>query len=69
MDSGVKLPGQTDTAEAEEIDLSSGEVADFGLKFTVPKVCLNLRTRRKAISRKISNESNEWELQTDLENI
>ena len=63
MDSGVKLPGQLDEADpAEEVDLSSNEVADFGLKFTVPKVCLNLRTRKKAISRKISSESTEWEL-------
>ena len=47
----------------------NSEDADFGLTFTVPRICLNLKTRKKAISSKIDVNSSEWELKMYLEQI
>ena len=43
--------------------------AEFGMTFTVPKVCLTLKTRKKAFTKKIKSSSTEWELKTELEQI
>ncbi len=51
-------------AAAEE---GSKADAEFGMTFTVPKVCLTLKTRKKALSKKIHSQSTEWELLTELE--
>ena len=72
-DGFVKLPSEgEDGTEAQagedaKAPQQSADVAEFGLKFTVPKVCLTLKTRKKAISSRLSSHSNEWELQTYLE--
>ena len=39
------------------------------MTFTVPKVCLTLKTRKKAFTKKIKSSSTEWELKTELEQI
>ena len=66
--SGSEVAGEL-LPESESSIGVQNDIADFGLKFTVPKICLTLKTRKKAISSQISSVSNEWELQTYLEEI
>ena len=59
-----KAGGESADAEGD------GQVnAEFGMTFTVPKVCLTLKTRKKAFTKKIKSSSTEWELKTELEQI
>ena len=58
--------------EQKEEEINDTEAtAEFGMTFTVPKVCLTLKTRKKALSKRIvsSSQSTEWELLTELEQI
>ena len=45
--------------------------AIFGLMFTVPKICLVLRTKKKVLSKKLGGDpqQQEWELHTYLDQI
>ena len=75
FESTIQLPDEPTEAskpvEVEEVKAEDGDGdPDFGLTFTVPKVCLHLRTRKKAINSQGQAEAgSEWQLQTSLEQI
>ena len=68
-ESEVDDPSAYEQEKPKAINQSNDD-ADFGLTFTVPRICLNLKTPKKLISNKISSsDSNEWEIKTVLEQI
>ena len=72
LGSGNLYEAETQPKEEQKEETNDTEAtAEFGMTFTVPKVCLTLKTRKKALSKKIvsSSQSTEWELLTELEQI